>query len=414
MSLNDRERGYEFAEFEKEFIFRRENTGFVEYLTADGKLFSLHPSPFFEGNQNIHYYAESKKPPPNHECVEVKVISEDTKYIAIQGGWQKDIIKKIGNWERFDYSLLLQRKKLIEYDQIINFFGQPYRGDNDIIKRIAICSALFAFSSPRIIDYTGGVNAAVLSKKTLWDTFKKPMKIIPQDFFRINSNFFYCLSDKERLFPQFPCEEINLAFLKPEKMLADIPVVLDDVSIKGNYGVIQQDIEDTKKQITAYLIESLMLKPIPNNTIEKVVTDGVYEITDEYKRSGISPYRQNLGDAIPTLSASIARLHLDTEIKFNHVKEVIELWKEMHRKVKYRMGDSLPVAKYYNLSDIARKFYSELHDTYGKEFWIPLEDVKRTTSIQNESDFIHALNELIEQGLAIRGRQGIKILERLG
>lgn len=413
MSLKDRSRGYEFAEFEKDLIFHRENTGFVEYLREDGKLFSLNPSPHFDGNKNLHYYAESCAPPPNHACVEVDVVSEDIAYIPKHDGWEKDILKQIGSWKLFDYQQLLHRKKLIDYDQIINFFSYTYCGDEDILKRIATCAALYAFSSPPVTEITGGVNTAVLSKKVLWNAFKKPMTVIPQEFFKSNSKFFYCISDKEKNLPPLYSEEINLAYLRPEKMMADIPIVLDDVSIKGNPSYVQQDLEDNKKLITGYLLDSLMLKPDPLKSVENVVTDAVYEISEEYSKSGISPYRQNLGDAIPTLSASITRLHLDSETKSKHVKEVVDLWKEMHRKVRYRMGDSLTVAKYYDLSDNARKLYSELYDTFGKEFSIPIQEVLETTSLKNNADFTYALNELVEQGLAIRDRRGIKILERI-
>ncbi|MEN6291605.1 MAG: hypothetical protein ABFD07_06265 [Methanobacterium sp.] len=413
MSLKDRSRGYEFAEFEKEILFHRENTGFVEYLTEDGTLFALNPSPFFNGNKNVHYHAKSCEPPQNHSCVEVEVLSEDVAYLPERNGWQKDVLKEIGDWKLFDYQQLLHRKKLIGYDQIINYFSNNYRGDEDILKGIATCSALFAFSSPPVTETTGGVNTAVLSKKTLWDAFKKPLKIIPHDFFKPDSKIFYRISDRETNLPQLSCEEINLAYLRPEKMMADIPIVLDDVSIKGNPSYIQQDHEDNKNFVTGYLLDSLMLKPDPLHTVEKAVTDAVYEISDAYSRSGISPYRQNLGDAIPTLSASITRLHLDSETKSTHVKEVVDLWKEMQKKVKFRMGDSLPVARFYNLSDNARKLYTELNDTFGKEFWIPMQEVLTITSLKNNTDFIHALNELVEQGLAIRDRRGVKILERL-
>jgi hypothetical protein len=331
MSLKDRSWGYEFAEFEKEFLFHRENTGFVEYISHEDRVFSLNPSPCFDANKNIHYYAEFCTPPPNGACIEADVIQEDIKYISGPGGVYKDVLKTVESWRIFDYQQIIRRKKLIDCDQIINFFAYTFRGREDITKRIATCSALYAFSSPPLTTGIGGVNAAVLSKKSLWEAFKKPMKIIPQDFFRSNSKIFYCLSDKEKSLPSILSEEINLAFLRPEKMIADIPIVLDDVSVKGNIGVLQQDIDDNKKFITAYLLDSLMLKPDPLTTVEKLVTDAVYEITEEYMRSGISPYRQNLGDAIPTLSASITRLHLDPETKSKHVREVLELWKEMHR-----------------------------------------------------------------------------------
>jgi len=414
MSLKERSRGHEFAEFEKEFLFKRENTGFVRSLSSDGRLFSLNPSPCFDANKNLHYFAESCPPPPNDACIEVEVIEEDVRYVSTHDGLQKDILKTIGKWEPFDYQQIIRRRKLVDYDQIINFFTHTFRGKEDTTERIATCAALFAFSSPPVTDDIGGVNAAVLSKKPVWEAFKKPMKIIPSDFFRSSSKFFYCISDKEKIFPPLNSEEINLAFLNPEKMMTDIPIVLDDVSVKGTVGVLKQDVEDNEKFITAYLIDSLMLKPDPLKTVEKAVTEAVYEITDEYLRSGVLPYRQNLGDAIPTLSASITRLHLESETKSNRVKEVLDLWKEMHRKVKYRMGDSLPVSKFYDLSDNARKLYAELYDTFGKEYWIPMQEVIKSTSLKNDIDFTHALNELVERGLAIRDRRGVKILDRLG
>ncbi|HUW85341.1 MAG TPA: hypothetical protein VMV55_00545, partial [Methanoregula sp.] len=87
MSLRDRSRGYEFSEFEKELIFRRENTGLVQYISKDGKLFSLNPSLFFEFMKNEHFYAESCDPPPNNTFVEVEVSSADPTYIQTQDGF---------------------------------------------------------------------------------------------------------------------------------------------------------------------------------------------------------------------------------------------------------------------------------------------------------------------------------------
>lgn len=415
MSLQDRSWSYEFAEFEKEFIFHRPDTGFVDYISEDGRLFFLNPSPCFKASKNVHYFAESCDAPPNNACVEVEVSSEDIVHLQNREGWYKDVLKKVSGWKPFDYQPFLRRKKLIDRDQIINFFTQTYRGKEDITERIATCSALYAFSSPPHSDNFGGVNAAVLSKKVLWDAFKKPMKILPAEFLRPTSNHFYCLSEKERSFPSLQSEEVNLAFLRPEKMMADIPIVLDDVSIKGIDGALKQDLEDNRKFITAYLLDSLMLKPEPLKSVENAVTDAVYAISDEYRRSGIVPYRQNLGDAIPTLSAAITRLNLASETTKEHVAEVLDLWREMHRKAKYRMGDSLSISRYYErISDNARRLYTELYETFGKEYWVPTQDVLTLTSLKNDIDFKHALNELVEQGLALRDHRGIKILEKMG
>jgi len=415
MSLQDRSRGNEFSVLEKEFIFSRQNVGFVKYLTEDGRLFSLNPSPWFESLKNIHYFAESCNPPPTNACVEVEVSHDDEVLQRNQNGLYVDILRYICGWKLFDYQPLLRRKKLIDQSRIIDFFAQSYRGKEDLTERIATCSALYAFSSPPISDSSGGVNAAILSKKVLWDAFKRPMKILPPEFLKPTSNHFYCLAEKERIFPSIQSEEVNLAFLRPEKMMADIPIVLDDVSVKGISGIQKQDLEDNQKFITAYLLDSLMLKPEPLKSVEKAVTDAVYAISDDYRRSGIVPYRQNLGDAIPTLSAAITRLNLVSETTKEHVTEVLDLWREMHRKARYRMGDSLSISRYNErISDNARRLYTEVYETFGKEYWVPTQDVLTLTSLKNDIDFKHALDELVEQGLALRDRRGLKILEKMG
>jgi hypothetical protein len=364
--------------------------------------------------KNEHFFAESCDPPPNNTFIEVEVSSADFAYIQTHDDFRKNVLKKISGWKPFDPRPISQRQKLIAYDQIIEFFSHPFQRHDNITESISTCAALYAFSSPPITDNVGGVNAAILSKKTQWDAFKRPMNFIPREFFLQGSKYFYCISAKEKLIHQSKSEEINLAFLNPEKLMADVPVVIEDISIKRMYGIQKDDIEDNRKFITAYLIDSLMIKPNPMETVVRQVTDAVYEIRDEYLRSGISPYRQNLGDAIPKLSASIARLHLDAEVKPDYVKKVIDVWKEMHRRVRYRMGDSLSISKYYEFSDNTRKLYTELHDIYGKEYPIPMHEVIKITSLKNDTDFTHALNELVERGFALRDRRGITLLEKWG
>jgi len=86
----------------------------------------------------------------------------------------------------------------------------------------------------------------------------------------------------------------------------------------------------------------------------------------------------------------------------------------MHRKSRYRMGTPLSISKLYEISDDARKLYTELFDVYGKEYQIPLQDVMKTTTLKNDSDFGHALMQLIERGYAIRDKRGITLLEKWG
>jgi hypothetical protein len=73
MSLYDRWQGSELSVLEKELIFNRDNTGFVEYDTKDGKYFYLHPSPFLNSPKREIFCAESCDPPAEHVNGGVKV-----------------------------------------------------------------------------------------------------------------------------------------------------------------------------------------------------------------------------------------------------------------------------------------------------------------------------------------------------
>ena len=58
-----------------------------------------------------------------------------------------------------------ERKKLVNAEQIIDFFSFVYQGHEDITERVATCAALYAFSSPPITHEIGGVKTAIFSKK---------------------------------------------------------------------------------------------------------------------------------------------------------------------------------------------------------------------------------------------------------
>ena len=123
---------------------------------------------------------------------------------------------------------------------------------------------------------------AILSKKTQWEAFKRPMNIIPREFFLPDSKYFYCISAKEKSLHQNKSEEINLAFLNPEKLMADIPIVIEDISITGFTGFRKTILRITGNSSQTYLVDSLMIKPNPMNTVVKQVTNAVYEIRDGY------------------------------------------------------------------------------------------------------------------------------------
>src|SRR5690606_8135345 len=122
-----------------------------------------------------------------------------------------------------------------------------------------------------------------------------------------------------------------------------------------------------------------------------------------------SPYKQNLGDAVPKLTSSLARLQQASKATQSNVEDAVELWLDMHSKANKIYSSPLKVAKRYDLLDTARKLYVELHDIYGLEFWIPLNEAITQTTLHPE-EFMVALESLIYAGYAVRKAGAVMLL----
>jgi hypothetical protein len=235
------------------------------------------------------------------------------------------------------------------------------------------------------------------------------MKVIPQDFFRPGSRYYYYISDQEKCTVKRGCEEANRAIYRPDEYIMDIPLVMEEASLNQLSKDCRELINEERPIITSYILDALIIKPDPMNSVEKTIIDAVHTIREEYKRTGYSPYKQNLGDAIPKLTSSLARLQRASKTTQSDVKDVVELWLDMHWKANKIYSSPLKVAKRYDLLDTARKLYVELHDIYGLEFWIPLDEAVTRTTLHPE-EFMVSLESLIFAGYAVRKAGAIKIL----
>jgi hypothetical protein len=405
MSLFERWRGCELSVLEKELIFNKDNTGFVRYDTKDGKYFFLHPSPFLNSPKNEIFFAESCQPPAEHTFVEVEVASENHVLV------EKDeavTVKSISSWKPFDPGPLAERRKIMDYEEVIYHFTHLYRGEEDTLHQVATCSALYALSSPPLVNTVGGINAAVLGKKHQWDLFKESMSVIPRDFLKPNFPYYYYISDRERPKVSDQTEEINLAILKPERYVMDIPLVIEDTTPNRLAKADRELIDEGEMLVTSYLLDALLIKPDPG-TVEKTITDAVYTLREEFKRAGYSVYKQNLGDAVPKLSSSIARLQRASKVTPADVKSVVDLWLDMHWKATKIYTSPLKVARRYELTGDARKLYVEMQEAYGQEYWISMQEAMAKTTLHPE-EFLAALDSLVFSGFAMRNPNAVKML----
>lgn len=411
MSLYDREIGALLSRVEWSLTFddKYSDTGFVKYLTKDGKYFELRPSPFLENKKSSIYCAGELTPPPQHDFVQNNVIKEDG--ISKSNTYPIKSIKTIDNWKLFDPTPLAEMRASIDREEITDFFSKKYLGDKDLVNAIIECSLLYSFSSPPSSLNSGGVNTAVFGRKYQWNFFKFPLRIIPHEMKRESSDYYYYISEKERKINPVKSKERSFALFKPEKKFSDIPIVLDGTSERNFSKDYRENLNESSKIITAYLLDSLLLKPKSSKNVQDLMFKSVYELNEDYKHSGHTAYNQNLGDAIPKLAAAHARFNHNSKIDEKYVKNVMELWADMHyRTVKYCRTPS-KIAKLYELSGDARKLYIDLNETYGVDYNIPIKEAFETAPIIYE-DFILSVDSLNEKGFCIKGRDTIRLIEQ--
>ncbi len=414
MSLYDRMYGWQFSEVEKEFLFNRGDTGYVRYDTPDGRFFYLDPSLFLKASKSVIYCIEGCNPPPEGECVEVAITNEKELTLRDDQGIFKITVRSVCDWKIFDPTpIALRTKPALDQSEFIEFFQVPFIGEEDIIGGIGLCSALRIVSAPpSVLEGVGGINTAVLGKSQPWMRFKKIMGVIPSEFSRATAKYFYDTADKERTPSHKRNLEVNLTYRNPKQTPMDIPIPLVDEIRTGKAYL--EEIEELSPFVTSFMLDALMLKPGVPSGVEDAISEGIYQLREDYYRAGRGPtYMQNLGEAVPKLSLALGRLQRKLEISNDDVHEAVDLWGNMYwlsTKI-LRVGDQLDLNRFYQLSADAKKLYYELIDFFGIDIAVPLSEARQTIPIPKDR-FEDAFEELNMKGVVVKYPSGrIKVLD---
>lgn len=414
MSLNDRWIGAELSGVERELACnpKYDNVGFVEYYRNDPRYFYLHPSPFLKATELVLYVADpavvKQGPPPRHRFIQVRVIDEVKRPLdASRREWLT--IRDIGEWKEFDVASLARQRKIMDFHEVIEYFTSPYDGEADSIEEIAGCSALFAFSAPPAHDESGGIQSAVFGKKHQWDLFKRPFNIIPKEFRKVNSYYYYHFSSTEGRVRKSE-GEISQAILKPQKLVTDIPVAMERESRKKISPEYRGILKEESGIVRGQLLDGLFITPQSTGAIEKVMQEAVYELRDEYLASGQRPFRQNISGAIPRLASSYARLQSNGAIQKDDIKYVMDLWSSMSHKTEKIRSSSLKVRDAFSLTGDARTLYYRLYDVYGADYPIPFGEAVKTAAL-DAIDIQLACESLEERGYCLKGSNALTLLE---
>lgn len=134
MLLTDRDIGSELSVVEWDLTSNDKyaNVGFVKYDTKDGEYFFLNPSPFLKTFKNEVYHA-SGHPPPENQFIEVNVVDERT-VILHPSGRASIKVKEADSWKLFDPTSLAQRRKTLDFEEVIEYFTYPWAGEAEVIE----------------------------------------------------------------------------------------------------------------------------------------------------------------------------------------------------------------------------------------------------------------------------------------
>jgi len=411
MALKNRIYGHSLSSIERELIFSREDTGFVRAIHASGNIFYLDPSPFLKTPRREVYVAHCP-PPAQGDLIQASVSSVDTDIMKDRAGYYSLAVKHVESWTPIDPNSLPRRKNVLSQEEIRGYFSMPYRGEEKVVDEIALCSALYAVSSPPLGDEKGGVFAAILGKAKPWSGFKRSMGIIPGEFRKTTSPYYYHIAPHEDTVRSVNAYEVNLAYLNPERLPMHIPVVLDDVEVRASKSYTQ-DLQSLNPMVTAFILDSLMIRPEIPAGLDSYVTDTMYSVIEDFKGAGYVPYQQNFDSLVPRLSLAFARFHSHLTLSKKDVTAAVDVWSDMFYRAKRVVTDQYEVSRLYRLDDASRRLYLDLVASFELEQAIPLSDVReQITYFKTPESFDEALSILNQQGLLLKPGPGtIKILD---
>jgi hypothetical protein len=102
--------------------------------------------------------------------------------------------------------------------------------------------------------------------------------------------------------------------------------------------------------------------------------EAIYQLQEMVNQSQYMSYNQDMGMALPKISASLARLHFDTEIKKDHIKEAFNTWLEAYQESIFwetRAASPEDLIKVRKLGSDAKKLYFYLLEKYSVGELIP-------------------------------------------
>ena len=419
--LSARERGYELSGIEKE-LNRRDNIGFVRFDARSKTKFYLDPSIFLPTRKNEVYYIDGCPIPKSRKLIRILTYDTDEVKTETEGILKgkslycnRLIEKYVHSWEEVNPNHIY-RPEGIDYEEYVNFFGDAFssRFKTDMVDPVANTMAIYTVSSPMIgSNNKGGINSSINygNDEKLWNQFTKLLNVIHPEFKSTRSTHFYKYGKKEEILNPIMSEEVSLAYNNPERLVVQMPISLVQMELKKSY-LQKLNYDHMLPMMRARNIDSLLFTPDLPPHLNKFIEENIYELKERAERSEFISYNQDVGMALPKISASIARLKFDTEITKEHIGTALDSWYESYEHSMFNESRSMHQTEVKRWGKHGtRDLYNWLLDNYGLNVLIPKKEIYERKPFP-EYMLDELLPELLNKGMAYSpDPDHIKLLE---
>jgi hypothetical protein len=346
------------------------------------------------------FYLLNGQAPPQKELVKVHVIDTEVVHEQVIDGFSKMIVKIVSSWESIDCNTITRARSILDFEEVIDYLQMPYVGDKGIIECIGLGSGIYINSTPPCGRKTGGINAAVLGKQKNWNGYTGSMNsVIPSDFKRMASDYFYRISEQDLPVELGNRREISLSYLNPEMTSMQIPVILDVDDVRSRKKLNEYCKEDYPV-LNAYLIDSLLMNPSLPGNLDSYIVEKTYEFKNDVIDMGGLSYNQDLGSSLPLMSLAYARLQHKSECSKDDVKEVFEFSMDMIHWTSRELSTPLKPFERYTLKRDEETLYKDMCNAFGTDVNVSVEEAKNAT-VLNPFAFDDALKKLNSKGLVL-------------
>ncbi len=418
--------GAELSQIEREFIFRRENAGFVRYTTIKIdrnriKVIALDPSLVMKSEKREYFVPLDGVPlPPERKPVQLNVVNErevliedfakgkETEWLLAKAklkffdSWEEIDLRKILRKEPHVYAPQVEREKdLFTKEDLIHTLQAPFKGDPTTIKLLTMGMAIFIHSSPPWMDEQGGIWEGAIGKRKGLSALSFTFDLIPREFKRATSKYYYKLTMKGNELPPPSAVEANLCYVNPS-IGVHLPLPVDQqwVRIEWKKDYISQ-FEDALPLVRARIVDSIHIVPEPES--EKYLEDATEKVVELARDTGM-PMRIDFSGVAPMLSSGLARLNRSFEIDKRTVSSAVELYELLYKDGLKLMNRPLSPKQLMKLEGNERTVYITLHDLGAEDREVSLNELKQELKL-SDGAILAAIEKLKERGIMYEPRR---------